>query len=92
MIASCVICIYCTPYLPKREVLFSSSYAGREVITANMGSASLLQRKFNIGYPRAGKLIDQLEQAGVLGPQLGSGKPRAVLMDLYAFENYLDNN
>ena len=76
--------------IADRDPLFPD--AGREVITANMGSASLLQRKFNIGYPRAGKLIDQLEQAGVLGPQLGSGKPRAVLMDLYAFENYLDNN
>lgn len=41
-------------------------------------SASMLQREFEIGYPRAGRLIDQLEQAGYVGPQEGS-KPRDVL-------------
>jgi S-DNA-T family DNA segregation ATPase FtsK/SpoIIIE len=66
--------------------------AGREVIASNMGSASLLQRKFNIGYPRAGKLIDQLEAAGVVGAASGAGKPRPVLMDLYAFENLLEQS
>lgn len=63
--------------------------AARAVIEAGMGSASLLQRKFNIGYPRAGKLIDQLEAAGVVGAATGLGKPRPVLMDLYSFERSL---
>lgn len=71
-----------------RDPLFAE--AGREVIASNMGSASSLQRKFNIGYPRAGKLIDQLEAAGVVGAATGAGKPRPVLMDLYAFENMLE--
>ena len=56
-----------------------------------MGSASNLQRKFNIGYPRAGKIMDQLEIAGVVGPPQG-GKPRQVLMDMMAFEEYLRNS
>lgn len=73
-----------------RDPMFAD--AGREVIASNMGSASLLQRKFNIGYPRAGKLIDQLEAAGVVGAASGAGKPRPVLMDLYAFENLLEQS
>ncbi len=64
--------------------------AGRTVIEAGMGSASLLQRKFNIGYPRAGKLIDQLEAAGVVGSSTGAGKPRPVLMDGYSFERMIE--
>lgn len=70
-----------------RDPMFAD--AARAVIEAGMGSASLLQRKFNIGYPRAGKLIDQLEAAGVVGAATGLGKPRAVLMDLYSFERSL---
>lgn len=66
-----------------RDPLFVE--AGEAVIAANSGSASLLQRKFNIGYPRAGKLIDQLEAFGVLGANTGSGKPRPVLMDIVTF-------
>ena len=42
------------------------------------GSASMLQRAFEIGYPRAGKIVDQMEQAGIVGPAEGS-KPRKVL-------------
>lgn len=71
-----------------RDPLFPD--AGRAVIEANMGSASLLQRKFNIGYPRAGKIIDQLVNAGVLGASTGAGKPRPVLMDSYSFERMLE--
>lgn len=69
-----------------RDPLFEDS--ARIIIEANVGSASLLQRKFNIGYPRAGKLIDQLEKAGVVGRAQG-GKPRQVLMSQSEFENYL---
>lgn len=71
-----------------RDTMFAD--AGRAVIEAGMGSASLLQRKFNIGYPRAGKLIDQLEAAGVVGASTGAGKPRPVLMDSYSFERMLE--
>ncbi len=75
--------------LTDRDPLFVES--GRLVIETNMGSASNLQRKFNIGYPRAGKIMDQLEIAGVVGPPQG-GKPRQVLMDMMAFEEYLRNS
>jgi S-DNA-T family DNA segregation ATPase FtsK/SpoIIIE len=43
-------------------------------------SASLLQRRLRIGYPRAARLLDQLEEMGVVGPSLGGGKERDVLM------------
>lgn len=70
-----------------RDPLFES--AGFTVIDSGMGSASNLQRKYNIGYPRAGKIMDQLEAAGVVGPSQG-GKPRQVLMDRLSFERYLE--
>ncbi len=44
-------------------------------------SASLLQRRLNIGYPRAARLLDQLEERGVVGPSLGGGRDREVLLD-----------
>ena len=56
----------------------------RLVITNQQGSISLLQRRFRIGYSRAARLIDQMEQIGVVGPFTGS-KARQVLVD----ENYL---
>lgn len=48
---------------------------------AGKASASLLQRRLRIGYPRAARLIDQLEEMGVVGPSVGSGKDREVLLD-----------
>ena len=54
--------------------------AAKVVVLANMASVSMLQRHFKIGYARAGRLIDLLERAGVIGPHLGS-KPRDVLMN-----------
>jgi S-DNA-T family DNA segregation ATPase FtsK/SpoIIIE len=44
-------------------------------------SASLLQRRLRIGYPRAARLLDQLEEMGVVGPSLGGGKERDVLVE-----------
>lgn len=54
--------------------------AGRLVVRHNLASVSLLQRRFKIGYARAGRIIDQLERAGVVGPYEGS-KAREVLVD-----------
>ena len=51
------------------------------VITQGKASASLLQRKFKIGYNRAARVIDLLEERGIIGPQNGS-KPREVLVKL----------
>jgi len=47
-------------------------------VAHQQGSTSLIQRKFSIGYNRAGRIMDQLEQAGIVGPVDGS-KPRQVL-------------
>ena len=52
--------------------------AARVVVETGQGSTSLIQRKFSIGYNRAGRIMDQLENAGIVGPQNGS-KPREVL-------------
>jgi len=44
-------------------------------------SASLLQRRLRIGYPRAARLLDQLEEMGIVGPSQGGGRERDVLVD-----------
>ena len=61
--------------------------AARLIVINQSGSTSLIQRKFAIGYNRAGRLMDQLEKAGVVGPAHGS-KPREVLIQ---DENSLEN-
>lgn len=69
-----------------RDALFAE--AGRFVIEKEKGSTSMLQRMFKIGFNRAARIIDQLEQAGVVGQEEGT-KPRKVLMTLEEFEQYL---
>lgn len=56
------------------------------VITSGKASASLLQRRFKLGYNRAARIIDLLEERGIIGPQNGS-KPREVLVKLEENEN-----
>ena len=63
--------------LNDRDSLFEE--AARWVVTANLASTSSLQRRYGIGYNRAGRIMDQLEAAGIVGPSSG-GKPRNVLM------------
>ncbi len=71
----------------RRDPLFER--AGRIVIGEGRGAASLLQRKLNVGYTRAARLIDQLAEARVVGPYEGS-KSREVLMNMADFEQLLD--
>jgi S-DNA-T family DNA segregation ATPase FtsK/SpoIIIE len=68
----------------KRDELFED--AARIVITHQQGSVSLLQRRLKVGYSRAARLIDFLEEAGIVGPFEGS-KARQVLVD----ETYLED-
>jgi len=75
--------------LSKRDPLFDE--AARVIVISQQGSTSLIQRKFSIGYNRAGRIADQLEAAGIIGPPDGS-KPRQVLiLDEYNLEQKLRN-
>jgi S-DNA-T family DNA segregation ATPase FtsK/SpoIIIE len=73
--------------LSKRDSMFEQ--AARLVVETQQGSTSLIQRKLNLGYNRAGRVMDQLEAAGVVGPPDGS-KPRQVrIPDAIALEQML---
>ena len=73
--------------IEDRDSMFDE--AARVIVTNQQGSASLLQRKLKLGYNRAGRLIDQMEDAGIVGPFEGS-KPRQVLIsDLNSLESLL---
>ena len=73
--------------IEDRDSMFDE--AARVIVTNQQGSASLLQRKLKLGYNRAGRLIDQMEDAGIVGPFEGS-KPRQVLIsDINSLENLL---
>ncbi len=75
--------------ISERDTLFRE--AAEVVVTAQQGSTSLIQRKLKLGYNRAGRIIDQLEAAGVVGPFEGS-KARSVLIpDLMALEHFFNN-
>ena len=76
--------------IDDRDALFNE--AAEIIVTAQQGSASLLQRKLKLGYNRAGRLIDQMESAGIVGPFEGS-KPRQVLIgDLTSLNKILNND
>ena len=63
--------------------------AGRFVIEKDKASIGMLQRLFKIGFNRAARIVDQLEEAGVVSAEEGT-KPRKILMSMEQFENYLD--
>ena len=64
--------------LGDRDPLFDE--CARLVVSTDTASTSSLQRRYSIGYNRAGKIMDQMEAAGIVGPSQG-GKPRQVLVD-----------
>jgi S-DNA-T family DNA segregation ATPase FtsK/SpoIIIE len=64
--------------------------AARVVVIHQQGSASLLQRKLKLGYNRAGRIIDQLEAAGVVGPFTGSKARQVLIQDETSLEQLLN--
>ena len=75
--------------MSDKDPLFEE--AARLIVVHQQGSTSLIQRKFSIGYNRAGRLMDQLEAAGIVGPTQGS-KPRDVLIaDEYSLEQKINS-
>ncbi|XCF05167.1 DNA translocase FtsK [Tamlana crocina] len=75
--------------IADRDALFKD--AAIVIVTAQQGSASLLQRKLKLGYNRAGRLIDQLEAAGIVGPFEGSKARQVLVPDITALEKLLEN-
>lgn len=65
--------------------------AGKFVIEKEKGSIGMLQRMFKVGFNRAARIMDQLEEAGVVGPEEGT-KPRKVQMSLTEFEEYVEEH
>ena len=70
-----------------RDVLFED--AARLVVATQQGSTSMIQRKLKLGYNRAGRIVDQLEAAGILGPFEGSKARQVLVPDEFALEQKL---
>ncbi|MHA7843140.1 MAG: FtsK/SpoIIIE family DNA translocase [Winogradskyella sp.] len=75
--------------IADRDNLFRE--AAEIIVTAQQGSASLLQRKLKLGYNRAGRIVDQLEAAGIVGPFEGSKARQVLVPDLVALDQLLEN-
>jgi S-DNA-T family DNA segregation ATPase FtsK/SpoIIIE len=73
--------------ISDRDKLFEE--AAYLIVNAQQGSASLLQRKLKLGYNRAGRLIDQLEAAGIVGPFQGSKAREVIIQDVLELEELL---
>ncbi len=76
--------------ISERDSLFNE--AAEIVVMAQQGSTSLLQRKLKLGYNRAGRLIDQLEAAGVVGPFEGSKARQVLISDITTLQQLLNND
>lgn len=74
--------------LSDRDPLFDE--AARLIVIQQQGSTSLIQRKFSIGYNRAGRVMDQLEAAGIVGPFEGSKARQVLIQDEYHLEQMLN--
>ena len=77
--------IACDPN--ERDELFDD--AARIIVQTQQGSTSLLQRKLKLGYNRAGRIIDQLEAAGIVGPFEGSKAREVRVANEMALEQFL---
>ncbi len=75
--------------IEDRDELFKE--AAYIIVNAQQGSASLLQRKLKLGYNRAGRIIDQLEAAGIVGPFEGSKARKVLIPDIIALDEFFNN-
>ncbi|WPP51035.1 FtsK/SpoIIIE family DNA translocase [Catalinimonas niigatensis] len=75
--------------LKNRDTMFED--AARVIVHHQQGSTSLIQRKLKLGYNRAGRIIDQLEAAGIVGPFEGSKAREVLIQDDYSLEQLLNN-
>ena len=75
--------------IEDRDVLFKE--AAEIIVIAQQGSASLLQRKMKLGYNRAGRIIDQLEAAGIVGSFEGSKAREVLIPDIASLNAFLEN-
>lgn len=75
--------------LKERDPMFEE--AARLIIANQQGSTSLIQRKFSIGYNRAGRIMDQLEAAGIVGPFEGSKARQVLVMDEMHLRSIMDS-
>ncbi|MBS1500603.1 MAG: DNA translocase FtsK, partial [Bacteroidetes bacterium] len=71
-----------------RDPMFEE--AARLIVIHQQGSTSLIQRKLKLGYNRAGRIIDQLEAAGIVGPFEGSKAREVLFADEYSLEKHLE--
>ncbi|MFN2167766.1 MAG: DNA translocase FtsK, partial [Anaerolineae bacterium] len=75
--------------IEERDDMFRE--AAEVIVAAQQGSASLIQRKLKLGYNRAGRIIDQLEAAGIVGPFEGSKARQVLVPDMASLEQLLNN-
>ncbi len=75
--------------ISERDAKFRE--AAEVIVIAQQGSASLIQRKLKLGYNRAGRIIDQLEAAGIVGPFEGSKARQVLVQDMVALDQLLSN-
>lgn len=75
--------------ISDRDAMFRD--AAEVIVIAQQGSASLIQRKLKLGYNRAGRIVDQLEAAGIVGPFEGSKARQVLVPDLVALDQLLNN-
>ncbi|RNC89913.1 MAG: DNA translocase FtsK [Allomuricauda sp.] len=75
--------------IADRDAMFRD--AAEVIVIAQQGSASLIQRKLKLGYNRAGRIIDQLEAAGIVGPFEGSKARQVLVPDMHALDALLQN-
>jgi S-DNA-T family DNA segregation ATPase FtsK/SpoIIIE len=74
--------------LNNKDEMFED--CARVVVMSQIGSTSMIQRKFSIGYNRAGRIMDQLEAAGIVGPSEGSKARQVLIQDEYTLEQLLN--